>query len=53
MQTFYDGLGSPTKTLVDTTANGALMGKTQNEAYDWLEEMAANVYQWPVERVAP
>ncbi|GMN60160.1 hypothetical protein TIFTF001_029262 [Ficus carica] len=29
------------------------MGKTQNEAYDLLDEMAANAYQWPVERVAP
>lgn len=26
------------------------MAKSIDEAYNWLEEMVANNYQWPVER---
>ena len=29
------------------------MSKTQDEAYNLLEEMAMNNYQWPRERLAP
>ncbi|KAI3461988.1 hypothetical protein Pfo_018651 [Paulownia fortunei] len=53
VQTFYNGLGGATRTLVDAAAGGALMSKTHEEAYDLLETMAANAYQWPSERIAP
>ncbi|KAJ4724584.1 DNA-directed DNA polymerase [Melia azedarach] len=51
VQTFYNGLGASTRTLVDAAAGGALMGKSIDEAYDLLEEMAANAFQWPSERL--
>ncbi|KAJ4723361.1 DNA-directed DNA polymerase [Melia azedarach] len=41
--------GALTRTLVDAVAGGALMGKSIDEAYDLLEEMAANAFQWPSE----
>ena len=50
VQTFYNGLSGNTKTLVDAAAGGALTGKTVDEAYQLLEEMAANNYQWSSER---
>ncbi|KAJ4724582.1 DNA-directed DNA polymerase, partial [Melia azedarach] len=53
VQTFYNGLGASTRTLVDAAAGGALMGKSIDEAYDLLEEMAANAFQWPAERLTP
>ncbi|KAI3461414.1 hypothetical protein Pfo_018077 [Paulownia fortunei] len=52
-KTFYNGLSGATRTLVDAAAGGALMGKTHEEAYNLLETMAANAYQWPSERIAP
>ncbi|XP_062118910.1 uncharacterized protein LOC133832607 [Humulus lupulus] len=39
-----------TCTIIDTAAGGEFMSKSANEAYDLLEEMAMNNYQWPIER---
>nr|XP_010914858.1 uncharacterized protein LOC105040154 [Elaeis guineensis] len=50
MQTFYNGLNNHTRINIDTTAGGSLMGKSLDEAYDLLDEMANNNYQWPNER---
>ena len=50
LQIFYNGMMSTSRTLVDAAAGGSLMGKRLEDAYDLLEEMAANAYQWPVER---
>ncbi|KAJ4712782.1 Bifunctional inhibitor/lipid-transfer protein/seed storage 2S albumin superfamily protein [Melia azedarach] len=47
VQTFYNGLGASTKTLVDAATGGALMSKSIDEAYELLEEMARNAFQWP------
>ena len=50
---FYNGLTRTTRTLLDTSARGALMRKSANEAYKLLEDMALNNYQWPSERATP
>ncbi|XP_024023163.1 uncharacterized protein LOC112092116 [Morus notabilis] len=52
METFYNGLNGQTWTIVDASANGAILAKTYNEAYEILERMANNNYQWPTERAA-
>ena len=44
MQTFYNGLGIATKTLIDVATHGFIMAKKYEVAYDLLEEMAANAY---------
>ena len=36
--------------MLDAAAGGTLMRKTPEEAYDLLEEMALNSYQWQTER---
>ncbi|XP_034203729.1 uncharacterized protein LOC117618238 [Prunus dulcis] len=53
VQAFYNGLNNTSKTTIDAAAGGALMGKTETEAYNLLEEMASNNYQWPSERSTP
>ena len=50
METFYNGLNGQTRTIVDASANGAILSKSYNEAYEILERMANNNYQWPAER---
>jgi hypothetical protein len=50
MQNFYNGLNASTRTLIDATLGGAFMNKSQDDAYNLLEEMATNNYQWPNER---
>ncbi|XP_024020121.1 uncharacterized protein LOC112091245 [Morus notabilis] len=52
METFYNGLNGQTRTIVDASANGVILAKTYNEAYEILERMANNNYQWPAERAA-
>ena len=49
---FYNGLSRPTRTLIDDSTGGAIMGKNEVEAYQILEKIALNDCQWPVERVA-
>ena len=39
--------------MVDEAAGGALMSKTHEVAYELLEELASNNYQWPTERAMP
>ena len=50
---FYNGLSIPTRTLLDASAGGAILGKDKVEAYQILENIALNNCQWPTERVAP
>ena len=51
VQTFYNGLSQTSRKLVDAAAGGALMTKTATEAFELLETMASNNYQWPSERM--
>ncbi|XP_017970470.1 PREDICTED: uncharacterized protein LOC108660713 [Theobroma cacao] len=51
VQTFYNGLVGSIKTTIDAAAGGALMSKNVADAYNLLEEMASNNYQWPSERL--
>ncbi|XP_075640377.1 uncharacterized protein LOC142612142 [Castanea sativa] len=41
------------RSMVDATVGGALMSKTHEAAYELLEELASNNYQWPTERAMP
>ena len=52
IQFFYNGLNPNTK-IIDAAAGGTLMGKERDEAYELLEEMASNSYQWQSNRAMP
>ena len=43
----------PVRFMIDAAAGGTLMSKTEEEAYNLIEEMALNNYQWPSERGQP
>ena len=48
---FYNGITGTSRTLLNALAGGALMGKSANEAYQLLENMAFKNCQWMKERV--
>ena len=50
MHHFDNGLTGTTRTLLDALAGGAFMSKSENEAYQLLEYVALNNFQWPNER---
>ncbi|CAJ2627735.1 unnamed protein product [Trifolium pratense] len=50
IHTFYNGLLYNTKMTIDAAAGGALMDKPYNQAYQLIESMAQNHYQWGNER---
>ncbi|XP_024033610.1 uncharacterized protein LOC112095733 [Citrus clementina] len=52
LETLYNGLNQSTRLIVDASANGALLFKSYNEAYEILERIANNNYQWPSTRQA-
>ena len=52
VQHFYNGLSIPTRTLIDASMGGVIMGKNEVEAYQILENIDLNNFQWPIERVA-
>ena len=53
IQFFYNELNPNTKKIIDVAAGGSLMGKERDEAYELLEKMASNSYQWQSDRVMP
>ncbi|XP_038976409.1 uncharacterized protein LOC113461320 [Phoenix dactylifera] len=53
VQTFYNGLTHSVRITIDAAAGGTLMSKSTEEAYELLEEMASNNYQWSNERCMP
>ncbi|XP_073300504.1 uncharacterized protein [Primulina huaijiensis] len=50
VQTFYYGLISSNRTMIDATACGNLLRKTAEEGYELLEEMSASSYHPQSER---
>ena len=53
VQTFYNGVTQPVRSMIDAAAGGTLMSKTEEEAYNLIKKMALNNYQWSSERGQP
>ncbi|KAG8486462.1 hypothetical protein CXB51_019744 [Gossypium anomalum] len=53
VQTFHNGLNPSTRQMIDAAADGTLNNKTPEEAYEFIEEMSLNNYQWQVMRTKP
>ena len=53
MHTFYNGLSDSARTIIDTSAGGALIKRTTDQAYEILEDTTTNTNQWPRDRSAP
>ncbi|XP_062100056.1 uncharacterized protein LOC133805925 [Humulus lupulus] len=52
METFYNDLNAHNRMVVDATANRALLAKSYDEAYEILERISNNNYQWPTSRLS-
>src|SRR5262249_31434778 len=52
VQTFYNGLNHGHKAMIDAAVGGTLNNKTPEAAYELIDEMAPNSYQWKVDRTA-
>ncbi|XP_075481081.1 uncharacterized protein LOC142521777 [Primulina tabacum] len=50
IELFYNGLNGQTRGTVDAAAGGTIFVKSPEQAYDLLEQMTINSYQWPSER---
>ncbi|KAK5845857.1 hypothetical protein PVK06_002093 [Gossypium arboreum] len=53
VQTFHNGLNPSTRQMVDTAAGGTINNKIPEDAYEFIEEMSLNNYQWQVMRTKP
>lgn len=51
MEIFYNVLNEHIRMVVNVSANGALLDKSYNEAYEILELIANNYYQYPTTRL--
>ncbi|XP_010244713.1 PREDICTED: uncharacterized protein LOC104588470 [Nelumbo nucifera] len=50
IHTFYNGITLSNRSIIDAAASGTIMRKTSEEAYDVVEEMVSNSYQWSNDR---
>ncbi|XP_073290719.1 uncharacterized protein [Primulina huaijiensis] len=50
IELFYNGLNGETRTTVDAATCGTIFAKSPAQAYNLLEQMTINSYQWPSER---
>jgi len=44
VQTFYNEVTQPVKSMINAVVEGTLMSKTEEEAFNLIEEMALNNY---------
>ncbi|KAL4384309.1 hypothetical protein GQ457_15G022940 [Hibiscus cannabinus] len=48
---FYNGVNAPTRMMLDASANGTLLDKSPVEAFEILDRIANNDYQFPTSRL--
>ncbi|KAK8713279.1 hypothetical protein V6N13_148500 [Hibiscus sabdariffa] len=48
---FYNGVNAPTRMMLDASANGTLLDKSPEEAFNILDRVATNDYQFPTTRL--
>ena len=53
VQTFYNGLSPTNRSMIDAAAGGTINQKMEEEAFDLIDEMASNSYQWQTECMMP
>ncbi|KAK5825007.1 hypothetical protein PVK06_019809 [Gossypium arboreum] len=53
VQMFHNGLNPSTQQMIDVATGGTINNKTHEAAYEFIEEMSLNNYQWQVMRTKP
>jgi len=46
IQAFHNGVTQPIRSTIDAAAGGTLMNQTEDEAYNLIEKMELNNFQW-------
>jgi len=50
VQNFYNGVTQPVRSMIVAATGGMLISKTEDNAYNLIEEMALNNYRWSSKR---
>jgi len=50
IEAFCNSVTQALKSFIDAVARGTLMSKIEDEAYNLIEEMALNSFQWSTKR---
>ncbi|KAL4290790.1 hypothetical protein GQ457_14G013030 [Hibiscus cannabinus] len=50
VEIFYQGVNTPTRMMLDVAANGTILDKSAEEAFEILDRLANNYYQFPSNR---
>ena len=50
IQAFYNDVTQAVRSTIDAATGGTLTSKTEDEAYNLIEEMTLNNFQWSTER---
>ena len=53
MQIFYNAFTQALRSTINATVGGTFMNKIEDEAYNLIEEMALNNFQWSSKRAQP
>ena len=53
MHTFYNGVTQLLRSTIDVAAGGTLINEIEDEAYNLIEEMTLNNFQWSSEKTQP
>ncbi|KAK9006472.1 hypothetical protein V6N11_035509 [Hibiscus sabdariffa] len=48
---FFNGVNAPTRMMLDAPVNGTMLDKSHEEAFEILDEIANNDYQFPTSRL--
>jgi len=46
IHTFYNGVTQSVRSTIDAATGGTLMNKTEDKAYNLIEKMELNNFQW-------
>jgi len=46
VQDFYNGVTQPVRVIIDAIVGGTLINNTKDNAYNLIEEISLNNYQW-------
>jgi len=53
IRAFYNGVTQAARSTIGVAAGGTLVSKTEDKAYNLIEEMTLNNFQWSTERAQP
>lgn len=50
LDTFYNGLVSSSRNMLDASSGGSLLSKSYEDGYRLIKSITSNTHQWPITR---